>query len=115
MSVGVDEHGVPDTMMCKSAAAQCMQTLATITPNGQGNFNFTANFNCPPRIPYFPSGHNTDYDNVFCLGLEYTDLLVSVLEQMSQPIDWLTAFQQLHDTVQAGIDNIVHIAKTSGA
>lgn len=109
VNIGVDQLGVPDQKMC-GAAAVCVRTLADHTTDGEGNFNFTANFNCPPLIPYFPAGYNTN-KSVLCLGLEYPDLLVSILKQQPAPIDWSEAFKIMQSTVQKHVDVIVDVAK----
>ena len=46
--------GLPDPALTH-AAAVCCATLARETPRGEGNFNFTANFNMPAGCPYFPA------------------------------------------------------------
>jgi len=128
VNITVDKLGVPDVAMC-NAASDCVRMLAENTPNGEGNFNFTANFNCPPLIPYFPAGYNTD-KRVFCLGLEYPDLLVSILKQQQeqcralqrqqqQPItgevDWNKAFDAMLSSVQAHVDIITSTAEKVGS
>lgn len=51
-----------------------------MTDRGEGNFNFTANFSCPPLIPYFPAGYNTaETGECFAIGLEHPELLHKVL------------------------------------
>ena len=44
VNVACDAMGVPDAAMTR-AAAECCAALARTTPGGEGNFNFTANFN----------------------------------------------------------------------
>lgn len=109
VNITADELGVPDRAMC-AAAATCVRELAENTPRGQGNFNFTANFNCPPLIPYFPAGYNTD-KNVFCIGLEYPDLLVDILSKQPTPLDWSTVFPILQKEVQQRVDTVVALAE----
>jgi hypothetical protein len=80
VNVGCDELGLPDAALTTAAAMACI-SLSRNTPLGQGNFNFTANYNCPPGVPYFPAGYNTRADGFsFAIGLEYPDLLVQVLQ-----------------------------------
>jgi len=60
-----------------------VQQIANITPRGEGNFNFTVNFNCKPFIPYFPAGYHLSHlPNSFVIGLETPDLLVEVLKSV---------------------------------
>ena len=79
VNVKADEHGVVDAEMCDLAAGVIV-ALAETTDRGEGNFNFTANFACPPLIPYFPAGYNTAATGeCFAVGLEHPELLHSVL------------------------------------
>lgn len=62
------------------ASVQAIQQIARITPRGEGNFNFTVNFNCAPGIPYFPASyHRGRHHGALVLGLETPDLMVDVL------------------------------------
>lgn len=79
VNIKADEHGVVDAEMCDLAAGVIV-ALADTTERGEGNFNFTANFACPPLIPYFPAGYNTaETGECFAVGLEHPELLHSVL------------------------------------
>ncbi|MEA1915876.1 MAG: DUF711 family protein, partial [Campylobacterota bacterium] len=52
VNVEVDDLGVPDdemTQLCAKAVAK----IGQITPRGEGNFNFTVNYNCKPLSPIF--------------------------------------------------------------
>ena len=88
-----------------------MQEIARITPRGEGNFNFTVNFNCAPLIPYFPAGyHRSERGNCLVVGLETPDLLAAALrtlpqaehaERMAQALDVMREALQHHvDAVQ---------------
>ena len=83
VNVSLDENEVLDNDLI----AQCVKTvkkISQITPRGEGNFNFTVNFNCKPFIPYFPASyHNSDLENSYVLGLETPDLLVEVLKDFN--------------------------------
>jgi uncharacterized protein (UPF0210 family) len=79
VNIGTDENGLVDARWCDLAAGVITE-LAACTPRGEGNFNFTANFCCPPLIPYFPASYATsDSGECFCIGLEHPDLLHRVL------------------------------------
>jgi len=83
VNVCQDEWGVVDLARV-SAAAKAVAKLGQITPNGEGNFNFTINFNGPNLCPYFPAGFNTrENGESFVIGLEYPNLLVSVLKKLA--------------------------------
>lgn len=80
VNVPLDESGILDNELI-SAAALCVKEISAITPRGEGNFNFTVNFNCKPLIPYFPAGyHQSESGDCFVIGLETPDLLVSTLK-----------------------------------
>eukprot|EP01049_Picozoa_sp_SAG25_P006216 SAG25_NODE_457_length_7857_cov_2.370199_4_plen_293_part_00 len=82
VNIGADEAGLVDAHMCDLAAGVVCE-LARSTPRGEGNFNFTANFACPERIPYFPAGYlGSGSSDSFAIGLEHPDLLLSVLEPL---------------------------------
>jgi uncharacterized protein (UPF0210 family) len=82
VNVGCDANGVVDAEMVE-ACAQTVEELAACTPRGEGNFNFTVNFNCPQFIPYFPAGfHNGKGGECFAIGLEHVDLIARVLEPL---------------------------------
>lgn len=80
---------------------QCVQTvqrISQITPRGEGNFNFTVNFNCSPYIPYFPASYHHGRTNKgetnkaqvskgFVVGLETPDLLVAALDEVNSQLD----------------------------
>ncbi|GAB2460658.1 hypothetical protein GCM10027082_09280 [Comamonas humi] len=65
------------------ASVQAIQQIARTTPRGEGNFNFTVNFNCAPGIPYFPASyHRGQHHGALVLGLETPDLLVAELGEL---------------------------------
>ncbi len=79
VNVKLDKHGfLKNDLIHESALA--IAEISKLTPGGEGNFNFTVNFNCEPLIPYFPAGyHRKDLGNCYVVGLETPDLLVNVL------------------------------------
>ena len=82
VNVPLDENGVLDNELIEQSA-YVVQRIANITPRGEGNFNFTVNFNCKPFIPYFPAGYHLSHlPNSFVIGLETPDLLVEVLKSV---------------------------------
>ena len=82
VNVPSDTLGIVDrdlTLACAKAVVKISQ----ITPRGEGNFNFTINYNCQSHIPYFPAAyHNGNDQNGFALGLETPDLLVKALQSL---------------------------------
>lgn len=88
VNVGMDENGFLDRQTIELSVAT-MQEIGRITPRGEGNFNFTVNFNCRPLIPYFPAGyHRAEQGNCIVLGLETPDLLAAALRGLNnQPAE----------------------------
>jgi len=83
VNVPLDEFGVLDNELI-TQSSKAVQKISKITPRGEGNFNFTVNFNCKSLIPYFPASyHNSSDENCFVLGLETPDLLVEVLREFN--------------------------------
>ena len=118
LNVGFDEaSGLIDQSLCDQAAAVMLQ-LSKCTPRGEGNFNFTANFHCPPLIPYFPAGYNTAANGPsFAIGLEHPDLLCSLLEPLhlgSVPsVSRPAAFSSALSLLTAGVES--HVSLLAGA
>jgi uncharacterized protein len=78
VNIPSDSLGLPDTALT-AAAARCCAALATATAGGEGNFNFTANFNMAPGCPYFPAAYNrADCGANFAVGLECVRSLVAI-------------------------------------
>jgi len=125
VNVEMDQNGILDNDLILSAT-QAVRKISTITPRGEGNFNFTVNFNCAPLIPYFPASyHRGQSGNKFVIGLETPDLLVSVLsdsnlsnkatdhnerfneyfQRLSQALQFhISAIQNIVDTVEIDSD-----------
>jgi len=83
VNIELDEFGVLDNDMINHSS-KAVEKISQITPRGEGNFNFTVNFNCKPLIPYFPASYfDSDLDNCFVIGLETPDLLVEVLKEFN--------------------------------
>lgn len=84
VNVEMDDFGVLDNDLIQSSA-EAVSEISRITPRGEGNFNFTVNFNCDPLIPYFPAGyHRKTLGNRFVVGLETPDLLVEALKNFNR-------------------------------
>jgi uncharacterized protein (UPF0210 family) len=84
VNVGMDEFDVLDNALITQCAT-VVQKINTLTPRGEGNFNFTVNFNCTPLIPYFPASyHQSALGDKFVIGLETPDLLLNSLKMFNQ-------------------------------
>lgn len=63
------------------SSAEAVLNISRLIPRGEGNFNFTVNFNCEPHIPYFPASyHKEPMPDCFVIGLETPDLLVDIVK-----------------------------------
>lgn len=115
VNVDVDELGMPNNDLTLSCA-KVVKEIGEITQNGEGNFNFTINYNCKPLIPYFPASyHNSNDDNCFVLGLETPDLLVKALKSLDHENNHnkklKNSYKIMHQSLQYHIDNIVEITE----
>jgi len=116
VNVPLDENGILDNELINECS-QAVQSISQITPRGEGNFNFTVNFNCDPLIPYFPASyHQRALGNQFVIGLETPDLLVAVLKELNQSnqADLHNAkmaeyFKVMQSALQSHIDRIADI------
>ena len=119
VNVPMDEFGVLDNELI-NLSSKVVQIISRITPRGEGNFNFTVNFNCKPLIPYFPASyHDSSEEDCFVIGLETPDLLAAVLkeynstckdvkhnEKFKNYYEIMSQALQYHvDTIQNIIDN----------
>lgn len=79
VNVPIDAFSLLDKGLIDESV-KALQKIAQITERGEGNFNFTVNFNCQPLIPYFPASyHDSELGNRYVVGFETPDLLVNVL------------------------------------
>jgi len=113
VNITTDELGIPDDNKTK-LCAKIVKTIGEITPRGEGNFNFTVNYNCKPLIPYFPASyHNSEDEDCFVLGLETPDLLVEALKTIKPNKNhnekWKQSYNIMHDALQYHVNNIVNI------
>lgn len=84
VNINLDDFGILNNELIQYSS-EAIVKISEITPRGEGNFNFTVNFNCKPLIPYFPASyHRKELGNCFVIGLETPDLLVKVLKDFNQ-------------------------------
>jgi len=113
VNVEIDEFNILDDELIKHCSS-AVQKISQITPRGEGNFNFTVNFNCKALIPYFPASfHDSSLGNVFVVGLETPDLLVHVLKEFNKnnKIEnhrelFRKYYEQMSDALQYHVDEI---------
>ncbi|MBR9869010.1 MAG: DUF711 family protein [Oceanospirillales bacterium] len=116
VNVGLDEYGFLDNELIQHAVT-AVERISCITPRGEGNFNFTVNFNCDPLIPYFPASyHRNESGDRFVIGLETPDLLVDVLQTYNQTTEadnhndlCKGYYQVMHNALQHHITTIQNI------
>ena len=114
VNVPINENGFLDNELIRKSVA-VVQEIARITPHGEGNFNFTVNFNCAPYIPYFPAGyHRGERGNAIVFGLETPDLLAAALRGLEkQPApraaQMQAAFTAMKNALQYHIDRVQSI------
>ncbi|AXH09427.1 hypothetical protein CP960_04170 [Malaciobacter halophilus] len=95
--------------------AKAVKDISKITPRGEGNFNFTVNFNCKPFIPYFPASyHQSSLEDSYVIGLETPDLLVDVLKSNKNKYKthkdkFKGNYEALSKALQYHVDNILTI------
>ncbi|MEA1914719.1 MAG: DUF711 family protein, partial [Campylobacterota bacterium] len=113
VNVEVDDLGVPDDEMTQ-LCAKAVSKIGQITPRGEGNFNFTVNYNCKPLIPYFPASyHNGSDEDCFALGMETPDLLVEALKTLQDKSNhnhkWQKSYDVMHQALQYHSTQIINI------
>ncbi|WP_373777577.1 DUF711 family protein [Glaesserella sp.] len=110
VNVELDKNGILDNTLIMQSAAT-VKRIAEITPRGEGNFNFTVNFNCKPFIPYFPAGyHLSDVPNSFVIGFETPDLLVKVLKNVPKSDHnsyFNTCYHAMSQALQYHVDEVL--------
>lgn len=117
VNVPRDQNGFLEQGLIQ-ASASAVKKIAELTPRGEGNFNFTVNFNCQPFIPYFPAGyHRSELENAVVIGLETPDLLVNVLENLPRSTDRAAflqeASQKMSQALQYHIDQVQDCVKAA--
>ena len=112
VNVPLDENGVLDNELIEQSV-YAVQRIANITPRGEGNFNFTVNFNCKPFIPYFPAGYHLSHlPNSFVIGLETPDLLVEVLKSVPKSSHnqfYADCYQAMSQALQYHVDQVLEM------
>lgn len=115
VNIPLDENGFLDNQLIEDAA-KAVKHISQITPRGEGNFNFTVNFNCQPLIPYFPASYfNKALPNSFVIGLETPDLLVATLKAFNEENPSVLheqAFNGYYNTMKNNLQHHVNQLKT---
>lgn len=118
VNITQNAHGFLDNALIAYCTA-AIQQIARLTPRGEGNFNFTVNFNCAPLIPYFPASyHRGEQGNSIVLGLETPDLLLAVLQMLPEKPDdhaafFQVAYQAMQDALQYHCDAVQAVVQAT--
>lgn len=84
VNISLDSNNILDNLLIIEST-KAIKKISKITQRGEGNFNFTVNFNCKPFIPYFPASyHDSKLPNSYVLGLETPDLFFEVLKDFNE-------------------------------
>ena len=123
INVPADTNGVVDSELVHEAA-KVVTELGATTDRGEGNFNFTINFNGPTKCPYFPAGcHFEEEEKTFVIGLEYPNLLVDVLKKLAgdrssvitnpstKNAEWKNAADAMRLSIEHHVRKIVEICR----
>lgn len=106
VNIDLDNNGFLQTELL-AHSVQAIQEIARTTPRGEGNFNFTVNFNCAPGIPYFPASyHRGQHHGALVLGLETPDLMVAdltALQAQRQQLDHAAWFKIAFDRLSQSL------------
>ena len=95
VNIPIDEFSGLDKQLINDSV-EAVEKIAKITERGEGNFNFTVNFNCMPLIPYFPASyHDSTLGNRYVVGFETPDLLVKVLTDFNATTQLISTQQKL--------------------
>jgi uncharacterized protein len=116
VNIPADQHFLLDKKLIDEAV-KTVRKISDVTPRGEGNFNFTVNFNCQPLIPYFPASYvDSAHTNTFVIGLETPDLLVATLKafnSLNSTLERQTLYEGYHQAlvqqIQQHVDQLQKI------
>jgi uncharacterized protein (UPF0210 family) len=114
VNIGIDNLGIVNKDLTL-ACAKAVKKIGKITLRGEGNFNFTINYNCKPLIPYFPASYHKGEDkDCFALGMETPDLLVQALKTLEEESNhnkkMQNSYQIMGESLQFHTTNLIDIA-----
>ena len=120
VNVPSNNLGILDNELIEHCAI-AVNRISKITPRGEGNFNFTVNFNCEEFIPYFPASYfNSSSKNSYVIGLETPDLLVKVLKNLAKKHSHVShteffeeAYARMCEALQYHVDELKTILDTN--
>ncbi|MBI5302078.1 MAG: DUF711 family protein [Chloroflexi bacterium] len=75
-AIQIASHMYGINLRAIQAAARVIRALADTTPDGFGNFKFSALANCQPHAPFFPVAYHDGGANAFALAVQAAPLAV---------------------------------------
>ncbi|PJF41683.1 MAG: DUF711 domain-containing protein [Phototrophicales bacterium] len=110
VSIADREHGLSLPMIQR--AAQLIDNVSRITPDGMTNLYLAALANCSHGSPFFPIAYHDGGEPTFALAIQAADLAVQVFRSAESPA---IACQQLTTRIQQFTDALTPIAESLAA
>jgi uncharacterized protein len=111
-SIIADESGIHWKTIHRTA--ELVRYVSQHSPNGQGNFNFTASAMVKPYGPFYPGAYHTGAGRQFSIGFEGANVVLDVFTKdkgnVEAAITDLTAALSRHAAVAEAIGNKVAAA-----
>jgi uncharacterized protein len=111
-SIIADESGIHWKIIHRTA--ELVRYVSQHSPNGQGNFNFTASAMVKPLSPFFPGSYHTGTGKQFAIGFEGANVVLDVFTKdkgnVEAAVTDLTAALSKHTAVAEAIGNKVAVA-----
>jgi uncharacterized protein (UPF0210 family) len=111
-SIIADESGIHWKTIHRTA--ELVRYVSQHSPNGQGNFNFTASAMVKPYGPFYPGAYHTGAGKQFSIGFEGANVVLDVFTKdkgnVEAAITDLTAALSKHAAVAEAIGNNVAAA-----
>jgi hypothetical protein len=84
-SIIADESGIHWKTIRRTA--ELVKYVSEHSPNGQGNFNFTASAMVKPLSPFFPGSYHTGPGKQFAIGFEGANVVLEVFKKDKGNVD----------------------------
>jgi uncharacterized protein (UPF0210 family) len=104
-NISISSHGKGIHLNSIKAAAEIITSLSHVS-NGEANFRFTANANCPANIPFFPAAFHEGVHS-FAIGLETPNLLIEAFTNSGPS----TAKQSLKTILETNLKPVEKLAE----
>ena len=111
-SIIADESGIHWKTIHRTA--ELVRYVSQHSPNGQGNFNFTASAMVKPYGPFYPGAYHTGVGKQFSIGFEGANVVLDVFTKdkgnVEAAITGLTAALSRHAAIAEALGNKVAAA-----